>query len=337
MASATPNALIKNFLKTYVPAIKRIGSGHLALMELFLKFKRNNISIPLDVERFIPSSEMQDITISYPVIREACLIMKGYSNRMSHKCDRIIGYTEQFDQLFLDVLNYEFKLRKQSTSNKAVIGYLYKTAQTLLGDLYPGWSTENYTKTENSERYYIWLQNLKKEHKQVIYSGLTDLGITAAFPNIFVKEICGGKYINEDMQLMIESPEEFLNKCIVDDIYNKLYPYKGMAPNDRNSAKKVRSRLFHPSAKKGRLSGVDWYDKLQGAILQKLNESGISNAHMFFTNRELAIVNVAAGVIGESNIVLRMHDGFICDVTLNDELLNALQCETGYAWKAKVV
>ena len=346
-ASATPNTLLKNFIKTWCPNIKRVGAGHLKLMRLFLKFKRDNISIELHEERFIPSSEMKCITRDYVEMRDVCFIMKGYSNHLQGKCDLIVGYTPQFDDLFIQLLHNTYKTQRQKEAhNNTTTPLLHYTGALAQDDgldhifttCRPGSNIMNYTKTEKSERYYIWLQNLKREDKKELYAGCSDLDITSAFPNIFWQEICGLSSDNTEMSLMINDPEAFLNKCIDDDVFNKIYAYKGVTINDRDTAKRARSRLFHPpESGRPRKSGVKWYDDLQTYIISKLKTAGVTDAHLYFTSREQKIVNIAMKVIGEEHVVLRMHDGFIIDVSVNDEKLAQLQKLTGYCWKAKVL
>lgn len=335
--------LIKAFIRLNVFGVKRITPNMIKLMEVFLSFFQQHPQIDIDNEVFIPAKEMQSLVRDYQSLRDACFKMKGFHDRNNSKCDRIIGYTEQFLGLTTNILKTRFlEQNKRRTNHK-----LYNTLSVVNKEvckegsnrnMIPGAAVENYRTSENSARHYIWLQNLTRDMKKEIYTGLSDLDIVGCFPNIFYKEILKGECDNVDMQMMIHYPEQFLNMLIIDNVAQKLYPYKNL-PQNRDSAKIARSRLFHPpkSGRKPKASGVEWFDNLQSYIIDNLNACGITDAHMYFTTIEQRIITQAIPVVGDNNVILRMHDGFIVDVKDTEEVIRQLASQTGYTWSHKIL
>jgi len=309
-------------------------------MELFIQFKKRNQKIHLDDEVWIPSATMQKMVDNYIPFRDACFKMKGFHSRLEGKCDRITGYTETFDALFISLLKaqlqYQSTLSPLSLPNK-VYGNKNHNFE-LIGDLYPGADTTMYHQTDKSPRYYIWMQNLSKEDKKEVYSGCVDFDITACHPTIFYKEVLKGMTSNAYMKTMIEEPEVFIQHLIDSKIYNRLYPHITVG-DERAAAKDARSRLFNlrPDGHH-RLSGVHWYDDLQAYIIKEIDKMSISNPHQFFCNQERKIVEQAIAHVGAERVVLLMHDGVILkDVAYIGSLCSELGFITGYGWKATLL
>lgn len=311
----------------------------ISLVELFLQFKRNKINIATEDEVFIPAALMRKHVKNYVPFREACFIMKGYSNHISGKCDLIIGYTESFDALFLELLKLQYRLSLSLplhyTCPLRKLDNVHHNFE-ILGTLTPGADVNQYHQTDKSPRYYIWLQNIGKEQKREIYSGCIDFDITACHPMIFWKEVLKERTTNPYMKTMIEQPEIFLQTLIDHKIHSRLYPNKKI-DNERDAAKDCRNRLFNLSLdNKHKQSGVQWYDELQDYIIKEMHEMSICEPHKFFCRHERKIIESAIDIIGEENVVLLMHDGLIVK-SLTNVTINNLQQQTGYTWKVKVL
>jgi hypothetical protein len=306
----------------------------IALMELFIAFKKRNLKIKRDDEVFIPARSMQELVREYAPFRDACFQMKGWRSYGPGTCDLVTGYTEAFDALFIRLVQLQQYRLYVVTKEFPKSDHNYE----LIGNVEPGAPTVNYKQTEGSARHYIWLQNLTREDKSQIYSGMRDFDIVGCFPNIFWNELLKGMSPNPHMVMMVKDPEGFLELCMRDDVYRKLYP-RG-EETGRDAAKVARSRLFHPpkSGRRPRRSGVDWYDGLSDEIIDTLKRSGISNPHLFFTSIEQRIIDVAIDGMGAQFVALRMHDGFIVkDITDAENLLACLECWTGYKWSSKLI
>ena len=331
--------LIKAFIRQNVFGVKRITPNMVKLMEVFLSFFQRNPQIEIDDEVFIPAKDMQEIVREYQPFRDACFKMKGFHSRADSKCDRIVGYTDQFLGLITNILKVRY-LEQKNRSRYNTLYMLNKelTKESSNTNMIPGADVENYRTSDNSARHYIWLQNLTRDMKKEIYTGLSDLDIVGCFPNIFFREVLKGQCNNFYMQMMIDQPEHFLNMLITDSVAQKLYPHKCL-PQDRDSAKIARSRLFHPptSGRKPKASGIQWYDELQSYIIDNLNTCGITDAHMFFTTIEQRIITQAIPVVGDNNVILRMHDGFIVTIQDTEEVIKQLEVLTGYAWSHKTL
>ena len=333
VAKPSSTNLIKSFITSNIPEVKRISKGMIQLMELFIQFKKRNVKIGKDDEVFIPVNEMKKLCHhNYISFREACFKMKGFHSRLEGKCDRITGYTDAFDALFINLII----LNRLSWYTKELDNKNHNSE--LIGTVSPGADPMNYTQTSTSARHYIWLQNLSREDKSQIYSGLHDIDIVGCFPNIFFNEMLKGVSNNQHMNLMVKHPDDFLQFCIGDNIYKKLYPQGTLI--GRDAAKVVRSRLFHPpkSGRRPRRSGVEWYDTLSDYIYDVLKGAGISDPHLYFTSIEQRVIDLAIKGMGEQHVVLRIHDGFIAkDITDADNLLDCLQSITGYKWSCKLL
>jgi hypothetical protein len=316
----------------------------IALMELFIAFKKRNIKIGEDDEVFIPTRSMQELVRDYAPFRDACLKMKGYHSRGAGVCDRVIGYTDAFDDLFIRlILEQKKRMSGGSPLQSVVTKEFPKSANNyddhnyeLIGNLEPGADMSHYHQTEKSERYYIWIQNIPRVHKRIIYGGHTDFDIRACHPTIFWKEIMRGWSDNDDLRLMIEDPDAFLDKVIAWGVYHKLYP-RNPVVDERDAAKVCRSRLFfideNTRFKKSRIA---WYDELQVLILSELQAAGISNAHQYFARMERKIIEQAIGHLGEASIALLIHDGMIVKgITDLDRVVAELEAVTHYTWKAE--
>lgn len=330
--AATSTQLIKSFITTHIPEVKRVSKRMVELMELFIQFKKRNPKINVDDEVWIPSATMQKLVDNYIPFRQACFKMKGYSNHLGGKCDLVTGYTDAFDALFINLITLNRLYLPIKELDNPDHNY------ELIGTTSPGAHTMNYKQTPTSARHYIWLQNLSREDKSQIYAGMHDIDIVGCFPNIFFNEMLKGFSNNHYMNLMVKHPEDFLQFCIGDDVYGKLYP-RGRETG-RDAAKVVRSRLFHPpkSGRRPRRSGVEWYDTLSDYIIDVLKSAGVSNPHLYFTSIEQRVIDIAIRGMGEEHVVLRMHDGFIVkDITDAENLLACLQSITGYKWSWKLL
>jgi hypothetical protein len=333
--------LIKAFIRQNVFGHKNMTANKIKLMEAFLSFFQRNPQIKIEDEVFIPAKDMQKILREYQPFRDACFKMKGFHSKANSKCDRIVGYTDEFLGLVTNILKVRYleqKKRRSKLYNTQSVVSLGLTKESSNTNMMPGAAVENYRASENSARHYIWLQNLTRDMKKEIYAGLSDLDIVGCFPNIFFREVLKGECNNFYMNLMIVYPEHFLNMLITDNVAQKLYPHRRL-PQDRDSAKIARSRLFHPptSGRKPKASGIGWYDDLQHYIINNLNACGITDAHMFFTTIEQRIITQAIPVVGANNVILRMHDGFIVNVQDTEEVISQLQSITGYAWSHKTL
>jgi hypothetical protein len=340
VASPSSTSLIKSFIADNIPEVKRISKGMVELMELFIFFKKRNQKIELDAEVFIPAKTMQNLVREYQPFRDACFLMKGYNNHLSGKCDLITGYTEAFDALFISLLKAQYLFQSTLSPLYLVNKELDNKNHNfeLIGNLYPGADTTMYHQTEKSPRYYIWLQNLSKDHKKEVYSGCVDFDITACHPTIFFKEVLKGMTSNPYMKTMIEEPEVFIQHLIDSKIYNRLYPHLTVT-DERAAAKDARSRLFNlrPDGSH-RMSGIHWYDNLQAYIISEMEKMSISNPHQFFCNQERKIVEQAIAHVGADRVVLLMHDGVILkDVAYIGSLCSELGFITGYQWKATLL
>lgn len=333
--------LIKAFIRQNVFGVKRITPNMINLMEVFLSFFQRNPQIEIDDEVFIPTEVMRKCVMDYQSFRDACFKTKKFSNRQDKKCYLIVGYTEQFLGLITNILKIRYleqKRRRSKLNNTLYMLNKELCKESSNTNMIPGAVVENYRTSDNSARHYIWLQNLTRDMKKEIYTGLSDFDIVGCFPNIFFREVLKGECDNFYMQMMIDQPEHFLNMLITDNVAQKLYPHKHL-PHNRDSAKIARSRLFHPptSGRKPKASGIDWYDDLQSYIIDNLNACGITDAHMFFTTIEQRIITQAIPVVGHDNVILRMHDGFIVNIQDTDEIIKQLESITGYAWSHKTL
>jgi len=334
--------LFKSFLQAHCPTIKRIGGGHMALMQSLWQTYRGHISIDLDQEVFMPAKEMQALTRDYAIIRDSVCIMKGYHNKEAGLCDLIIGWTAAFSDAMLPILKEEFALRLSKNSTDAEDLSLYVVIKDY-GNRYqhnitafPGADAMNYTKSDKTHRLHHPDQNIPKDMKRLLFKGCTDYDIQACFPNIYKKNVLGGKEFGP-IDLMINRPDEFLNMIIEDDAFTHLLRIDTVK-SPRQKAKIMRSRLFHPPAT-GKLprTGCEWYDELGDVIAGLLKQSGIDKPHLYFTMIEQEIIERAFDAFGRDDILLRMHDGFIAYGTAEVfDKLHALEQATGYKWTAQL-
>ena len=326
-------ALYRSFLKEHVPSLQRIGRGHLSLMALLVETRcRGGEDI------FIPAVEMQDLTRDYAPIRDAVCIMKGYHNRDEALCDRIVGWTPQFNDLITSVLKEENRaIRLYRQTYKTILSIVIK--ETTVDRPYPGADESSYTISPAGARLYHTDQGLTKEMRRIKFAGFVDFDIDACFPNIFRRLLEErGMPEHPDFTAMCDSKTAFLQRIIDTDCYTYALKYDTTKSIEKR-AKAMRSRLFHPdSSFKLRPVGVPWYDELGKWIATTLKELDVETAHMFFTTHEQRIINTAFEVVGRDNIILRMHDGFVADI-ISDELsqtLRDLKEATGYKWSASI-
>ena len=325
--------LIKQFLKAEVQTMKRIKQGAVDLVWTYLMLCHSHgLVIRPDDEVYLPSAQAAEMSTFYIDIREACCKMKGYHNRLEGTCDRITGWTDGLSNLYLNCLKTQLLIDKSLQLSLP----LKEKRNDYHINLTPGADKSMYKHNgQTSARYYIGLQNLRRNIKSEIYEGCVDLDIVACFPQIFYKEVL--KYdreANKYFNIMIDAPKFFLQMLEDDGVTTAL----------GCDAKAARSRLFHPSQtvnsdgsrRQNRRSGIDWYDELAHFIVEQLRDHGVENEHLFFTGHEQRIVEAAFDEIGRENVVLRMHDGAICkDLVELEMLCKLLEIKTGYAWSWK--
>lgn len=330
MSSVAP--LYRAFLKAHVPSIKRIGRGHIALMELLYTTYRSRPKIGPDDEVFIQAGQMQDCTKQYAIIRAACCVMKGYHNKEAGTCDLIIGWSVPFSDAMFCILQSEFRARFSARSRDREEGLsLYVSLNA-----FPGASPINYTASDKTHRLHHRDQCIPKVMKRLLFKGCTDYDIQACFPSIFRTHVLAGTKW-EVIDSMIDRPDAFLQAVIDSDAFTHLLRIDTQQ-SPRQKAKTMRSRLFHPPAK-GALprTGCAWYDDLGDIIAEHLRRSGIEKPHLYFTMIEQEIIECAFDAFGRDDILLRMHDGFIAWGTDDvPDRLQRLGAATGYKWSASI-
>jgi len=340
------SALIKNFLKDISPPKSRITKNKIALVEeVFLPLIHKHLHIDIDAEIFIPSEVMRSYVREYGIIRDACFVMKGYHNRQSGLCDRIIGYTPKFEALYFSILKnlaaIQLKNIKKKNNNSSS-NRLSLVNNAFVPNLFPGACFDQYTTSDKSARLYHGAQNLPRHIKSVIYENCYDIDIINCHASIFYNELINNRQyvVNNDFKEMMEQPEKFLQRIIKSGVHHKIWLSfkRRMKSNDRSKAKFARSRLFYPpaSGRKPRKTGIKWYDDLQQYILDIFRQEGIDNPHLWLTKHEQQIINKAIETLGKDKIALLMHDGMIVfEVSDYQETLDELHKETGYMWSIK--
>ena len=319
--------LIDTFLKSHCSA-KRSSQSQRELVLQWLSIKFQHMQIEPEDQVFFPADKQERLCQrNYKSIRDAVAIMKNYSNHAEGVCDLITGWTDEFDQLFISILNSRIKLEKKQCKQKS-------KQQKFQFLLIPGADESNYRKTERSNRLYHPAQNLTREQKSSIYAGMLDFDIVSCFPQIFKQHVLGPGVTHPMLDLMLDHPDTFLQLIQDSNAYTNDVRSSGM--DGRSKAKRMRSRLFHPPAE-GRLRRINvrWYDDLADWIqdrLTEVTEKGME--HLFFTAVEQVIIDTAMDVIGRKRVRLRMHDGFIAsEIEDADEVLRMLESSTGFRWK----
>jgi hypothetical protein len=334
--------LFKSFLQAQCPTIQRIGSGHLALLRLFLDAYRKGVD-----DCFIPAKEMQELTRDYALIRDCVCIMKGYHNKDESVCDRIVGWTSEFIDLVINLLKEENRTLRAIRQNRhntqtpilSVVIKHYGNSDHNNIAVYPGADSMNYTNGNgNGARLYHPDQGLSKEMRRIKFSGFVDFDIEACFPNIFrrmLKE--NGIYEHPMFTQMCDNKDQFLHHIINTNAFTYAMRYDYRHSTEKR-AKSMRSRLFHPdSSFVLQRIGVEWYDDLGKWIAQCLRAMNVETAHMFFTTYEQAIIDKAFEVVGRDSIILRMHDGFVADINGDlTQILQQLNEITTFKWTAQL-
>ena len=328
-------SLISDHLRDVVGII-RITDGTIAVVEELFKLWRTNLHIKRDEQVFIPLVELRKHSSRhYATIRNACCVMKHQYN-MNQTCKLIIGWDYKFDVLCFKLLNLYV-----ISNNKYIHHSRYLRVITT-----PGGSTAAYTNGIDSKtgaltsyRWYHKLQNMSKKQRDVLFNGCLDLDIVACFPTLF------NKYIFKDSDktpaayhIMINQPQLFLKMLIDADVWTYPQRYdKHSTPRDK--AKQMRSRLFNYKDEKPLKNvGLHWYDELALFIYKQMMDNGINKGHTYFTELEQRLVQIAIDIIGEDNVHMRMHDGFITThITHMDILLQKIIEATGIEWKVKVI
>jgi len=343
-------ALYRKFLQENVPSIKRIGSGHIALMELLYKNYRSHTKIGIDDKVFVPSATMQSLTRDYVSIRDATCIMKGYSNFADGTCDLIVGWIPAFSELSIRLQTEAVKTALSIRRSGESILYLVikekaNEHKALSQAFFPGADLTGYAPpTDKTHRPTHWLQNMKREHRRVAFAACMDFDIQSCFPQIFRQRVLQeGTYpIAEHpfFQKMVDEPEAWIASLIAADCWT--YTIRQDILNGcslRDAAKAMRSRLFHPG-KNGTLADCGWapYDSLKDWILGCLRAREITNVHLFFTEVEQEILETAMTAAGRPHVLVRMHDGFIADgLARPHDALVAIEAATGFKWKMEIL
>lgn len=355
MSSAPHLSLYRSFLKDNVPSIKRIGKGHIALLQHIAEVAAQNLKIDVQDEIFIPSKTMQSLCYDYAPIRGACCIMKGYSNHLSGDCDLIVGWTEELSDLVTFILRdsvASLMISRRSVpptlrpkqSDAAIELSLYVVLSALpnfkLHNItLPGADVANYKIKETTHRPIHPLQSIPKATRSIIFKGAIEFDMAACFPNLFRKHILRGEIPEHPLFTeMVDDKNAFMDRIISTDAFT--YDLK----NERgtSAAKAMRSRLFMPNCKSGvptlKNIGVQWYDELKDWIISQMQT--IDNAHLYFTLHEQVAMEEAMAVIGRETVLIRIHDGFIADLAPHISLAQAvteMEAVTGMRWEAKVL
>jgi hypothetical protein len=359
MSSVTHLSLYRSFLKDNVPSIKRVGKGHIALLQYIADVAAQNLKIEATDEVFIPSKTMRSLCYDYAPIREACCIMKGYSNHLSGDCDLIIGWSEALNDLVTVILrdsvaslmiNRRSALQsqeglwptKQTDVIDAISLYVANNALPnfkLHNITLPGADVANYKTKETTHRPIHPLQSIPKATRSIIFKGAIEFDMAACFPNLFRKHILRGEIAEHPLFTeMVDDKNAFMDRIISTNAFT--YDLK----NERgtSAAKAMRSRLFMPNCKSGiptlKNIGVQWYDELKDWIISQMQT--IDNAHLYFTLHEQIAMEEAMAVIGRETVLIRIHDGFIADLAPHISLVQAvteMEAVTGMRWEAKVL
>jgi hypothetical protein len=316
---------IKDFIRNN-SEVSRVSDGMVELVEAFLEIKQSNPRIKKKDDIFFPADKMQSFSRNYQAIRSICCVTLNCGSSFSGKCDRIINWTSEFNELFISLaeqrIAWEYKnIRLNSKKQKFNFQFI------------PGAWIHNYKKTETSNRYYHPCQNLTREEAAVIYKGCLDFDMVSAFPSIFCKVVMEDE-THPMLDLCMRDPEHFLQLIIDHDAFTE--DVRNSEDSPRDKAKAMRSKLFHPPAN-GRpwKVGVIWYDNLQRFIIRKLSDKvGIDKAHLFFTAVEQEVLEQAMECVGYKNVVRRMHDGFnAINIDNAQDALASIEEATGYKWK----
>jgi hypothetical protein len=302
--------------------IVRIRGGQVDLINKLVNLYKTSWNSPEAL--YISSSEAQRMTNKYRDILDASCYFKGYSSRLEGVCDRIIGWREEFVNFCIRSWEEDFKMMRAKAKADSALW------------LRPGSDKANYTQTDKSCRYYAKVQNMPRKVKEGVYKGCIDADMVNCHAQLFWRHILKGDYQgNQDMQQCIESPEAFLGRISDSNAWSKEVIRQEECPRKRS--KRMRSKLFNPPNQgKPRPVGCDWYDNLAQWILERLESAGIDNCHKYFTAIEQECLADAMGAVGNDNVVVNMHDGFILDSPQEvtpTEVEKILNLATGMPWK----
>ena len=341
-------SLISDYLRDVVGII-RITDGTISVIERLFATWLSNRSIDINNQVYIPVKQLHSLSArQYATIRNTACRMKDWYDMNNGKCKLIIGWDYKFDILCMEILKLRGSIAKENTKIK--LSYYNTHSCNITALTPPGGSTAAYHQGINKEtgmitshRWYNPLQNMDEEQRNITYEGCLDLDIVACFPTLFhqyvFKEV--GRETPGTYYAMIYQPELFLQMLIESDVW--VYPIgwnKNTKKNKpRAKAKQMRSRMFNfKDDKPLKKSGLVWYDKLCQFIYNQMMDSDINNGHLFFTLIEQRIVQIAIDIIGEDNVHMRMHDGFITkQIPDIDIVLQEIFKETGLQWSVKAI
>ena len=323
---AKEEKIITKFIKEEC-CIERVSKGAIELVRLLLSIKQAHPKINYNDNVFFPAARMQGMTRKYQEIRDTCCIRLECASAEAGRCDKIINWTQTFNDLFIDLaqerIRWEKKARKQ---RDAASKYKF--------EFFPGADETQYKKTETSNRFYHPAQNIPRGEKAILYHGCYDFDMVAAYPNIFYKLVLKDES-HPMLDLCIRDTDHFLQLIIDHEAY--AWDVRNLRDvSDRDRAKMMRSKLFHPPKHgKAQKVGVKWFDDLQQFIHEKIEDCvGKDQAHLFASAVEAELIERAFHVVGWDKICLRMHDGFIAmDIDNVDDVVGMLEWATGYRWK----
>jgi len=372
---------IRTFIARHCPQIERHGRGVDKCIREYINvaIRRTTIKRPHIV--FIPSLRLDRMTHKYKEIRKACCVMKGFWSRQDKICDRIIAWTTEFSDLVTAILKIKFRsLSRQRPSHnghtaapeltgrqtalphrqghpvtgsssdcsKQSLSLYISTAHSgtsiaIDSITYPGADAANYTIKQTTNRPISPLQSIQKSIRRIIFAGKIEYDMDTCFPSIFRTKIMTGT-AHDLITEMIDNKDAFLQRVVATNAFTGLIRREIArgAMTQHDAAKSMRSRLFMPRARTGRLSlrniGVKWYDDLKNWIITQLAAANIADPHLTFTGHEQVAMEKAMSIVGPQLVLLRIHDGFIAEHTGTDNIvanITAMNVATGMRWKSK--
>jgi hypothetical protein len=229
-------------------------------------------------------------------IGESCKIINKWSKSfidLMNKTQSIKIPQSFFDNMYWNTLHLDTK--SLNLLKKLWNQYITNNNNTISRTLTPYHNT-----ISSSFRWYHWLQNLPKDIKAIMFKDMWDVDIDSCFSSIAYHEL-GIK-------------DERLNPLLKEDFRQWVMKELGV---DYKEAKQIISRLF--TGKHTKYNKIQWYNDLFNTINKAVwNEIKRLKCaypeiqwshHQYFTYMEQRLINK---IIPEVNLVLRMHDGFIC-------------------------
>ena len=319
--------------------VQRITAGMRKLVEHFIIIKQHFPKIetkPGSPEvSCIPANRMQQLCRNYEPIRNAVCIMLPCASKDAKRCNRIIGWTEAFNDFIIELWSEQLKWEmKQRQARKALNRVEFH--------FMPGADLSRYSKTEKSNRHYFWAQNIKRDDKSKLYGphGCIDFDLVAAHFYIFCMELMQSGEGHPMIDLFLRDPDHF-HQLIID---HEAMPYairtdSSLTPQQKAKASR-NALMMPPNNGTPQPVGVKWYDELRAFVHARLKECCIEGEtpHQLLTAIEARILQQAFDAIGREKVCLNMHDGFIAmGVEDIEAAVQMLQEATGYKWKATLL